>query len=76
MEARLVNIPTYIRRNGVRARVVEEAPSRIAPFGGNRHSLYLRSSLVNDSQFPFESGEKVTVRIDGERLLVEAADDA
>jgi len=37
------------------------------------HSLYLASDLVNDDRFPFHVGEELTVRIDGDRLLVEKA---
>jgi hypothetical protein len=38
-----------------------------------RHSLYLPSDLVGDDRFPFQVGEDLTVRIDGDHLIVEKA---
>jgi hypothetical protein len=34
-------------------------------------TIYLPSTLVTDSTFPFKPKEKLVVRIQGERLLVE-----
>lgn len=33
--------------------------------------VYVPASVRDDSQFPFKPGEKVTVTIDGKRLVVE-----
>ena len=40
---------------------------------GARHTIYLRKDLVNDSSFPFKAKEPLTVRIDGETLIIEKA---
>ncbi|MHB1907757.1 MAG: hypothetical protein ACYCQJ_02655 [Nitrososphaerales archaeon] len=40
---------------------------------GSRHSVNLPSDLVRDSQFPFEAGEKLIIRIDKDRLIIERA---
>ncbi len=39
----------------------------------SRHTLYLQKDLVNDSAFPFKAGEQLTVRIDGNRLIITKA---
>lgn len=33
--------------------------------------VYIPASVRDDSQFPFKSGEKVNVTIDGKRLLID-----
>lgn len=38
-----------------------------------RQSIYLPAGLVKDSAFPFHVGEDLTVRIEGQRLLIEKA---
>lgn len=53
--------------------MVDSALSRITKYGGNRHSLYLRSDLVHDSSFPFNPDEEVVVKIEDGRLVVEPA---
>lgn len=53
--------------------VVEAVRTRINKFAGNRHSLYLRSDLVEDSTFPFSLEEELVVRIQDERLVIERA---
>ena len=40
---------------------------------GSRHTIYLKNSLINDSSFPFKTNEDLTVRIDGEKLIIEKA---
>jgi antitoxin component of MazEF toxin-antitoxin module len=50
--------------------MVREARTTIRRVG-SRHTLYLRKDLVEDSQFPFKPGEPLTVKIDGDRLIVE-----
>ncbi len=37
----------------------------------SRHTLYLRKELVEDTSFPFEADESLTVRIDNDRLIIE-----
>jgi hypothetical protein len=38
---------------------------------GARHTIYLRKDLVDDTNFPFEVGEPLMVRIEGEKLVIE-----
>jgi len=38
---------------------------------GSRHSVYLKKNLVDDSNFPFEVGEPLIVRIEGDKLIIE-----
>lgn len=38
---------------------------------GSRHTVYLKKSLVDDSNFPFEVGEPLIVRIEGDKLIIE-----
>ena len=38
-----------------------------------RHSVYLPSDLVGDDRFPFQPKEELTVRIEGDRLILERA---
>lgn len=38
---------------------------------GSRHSIYLRKDLIEDTSFPFEVGEPLVVRIDGDKLVIE-----
>jgi len=37
----------------------------------SRHTIYVRKSLVDDSAFPFEIGEPLTIIIVGETLVIE-----
>ena len=37
----------------------------------SRHTMYLRTDLVNDSNFPFKAGEPLIIRIEGNRLVIE-----
>jgi hypothetical protein len=36
-----------------------------------RHSIYIPAGLVSDSAFPFTLEDKLLIRIDGERIVVE-----
>jgi hypothetical protein len=36
-----------------------------------RYSLYLPKGVATDSAFPFKVGERLKVRIEGDRLVVE-----
>jgi hypothetical protein len=58
----------------LRHTVVDTAVSRLTRYGGNRHCLYLRSDLVNDSAFPFAPSDEVIIRIDQGKLVIEKAD--
>ena len=37
----------------------------------SRHTIYIKSDLVNDSSFPFKPNEPLIIRIEGNRLIVE-----
>jgi hypothetical protein len=52
--------------------MVNQATAKIYRSNG-RHSLYMPSDLVGDDRFPFQVGEELLVRIDGDRLVVEKA---
>jgi len=52
--------------------MVKEAVGKYAPAKMSRTGIiYVPSLLAMDSAFPFKSG-KVNIRIDGERLILEA----
>lgn len=38
---------------------------------GSRHSIYLRKDLVEDTSFPFEVGEPLVARVEGDKLIIE-----
>lgn len=42
---------------------------------GSRHTIYLKTDLVNDSNFPFKVGEALVVKIEGKRLVIEQGQD-
>ncbi len=50
--------------------LVMSAPTKIQKVGP-RHTIYLQKGLVEDSSFPFKVDESLTVRIDGQKLIVE-----
>lgn len=37
----------------------------------SRHTIYLKTDIINDSNFPFKVGELLIVRIEGDKLIVE-----
>lgn len=37
----------------------------------SRHTLYLKNDIVNDSNFPFQIGQTLIVRIEGDKLIIE-----
>jgi hypothetical protein len=39
---------------------------------GSRHTIYLEKAFVEDSQFPFKPNQPLSVRIDKNRLVIEA----
>jgi antitoxin component of MazEF toxin-antitoxin module len=40
---------------------------------GRTGIIYVPADLVKDSTFPFTAGEAVTIRIEGDRLVIERA---
>ncbi|MEM3700668.1 MAG: hypothetical protein QXL57_07380 [Candidatus Bathyarchaeia archaeon] len=42
------------------------------PMRGRTGIIYVPADLVIDSTFPFKDGDSVKIRIDGERLIIEA----
>ena len=48
-----------------------EAESRIFEHVKGRIMLYIPTDIWKDSQFPFKIGERVKLRIEGKRLVVE-----
>jgi len=50
--------------------MVDKAKVKLYEYAG-RHSVNLPSALVKDSAFPFDSGEELQARIEGERLIIE-----
>lgn len=46
---------------------------KICEYMKGRVFVYVPADVRKDSAFPFRIGEKVRVRIDGERLIVEKA---
>ena len=51
-------------------KVVCQVKTKISKVGP-RHTIYLKKDLIDDSVFPFKVGEAITVRIDGQTLIVE-----
>jgi hypothetical protein len=51
--------------------MVLKATTKISKATGSRHTIYLRTELLNDSKFPFKVGQPLIVRIDGDRLVIE-----
>lgn len=51
-----------------------EAPGRLHHPESSRTLIYVSQKVASDSQFPFERGQDLWIRIDpeGERLIVEA----
>lgn len=37
----------------------------------SRHTIYLKTDLINDSNFPFKVGEPLIVRIEEDKLIIE-----
>lgn len=38
---------------------------------GSRHTIYLKTDIVNDSNFPFRVGEPLIIRIENDNLIIE-----
>ena len=43
------------------------------PEGRNTAILYVPAMVARDTSFPFSDGERVTVKIDGQKLIIEKA---
>jgi hypothetical protein len=51
--------------------MVLQATTKINKATGSRHTIYLKTDLVNDSKFPFKVGQPLIVKIDDKRLIIE-----
>jgi hypothetical protein len=52
--------------------MVNQGPTKIYQSNG-RHYLYIPSDLARDDRFPFKPKEPLTLRIQGDQLIVEKA---
>jgi hypothetical protein len=52
--------------------MVLEGETKIYKSNGRR-SLYIPAGLINDSAFPFKNGEPLSIRVEGERVIIEKA---
>jgi len=50
--------------------MVLEGETKIYKSNGRR-SIYIPAGLIKDSAFPFKNGELLTIKVDGQRLIVE-----
>jgi hypothetical protein len=58
----------------VNCQMLEGSARIVLPTRDNRSKtgvLYIPADVVKDSSFPFDPNQKVIVRIDGKRLIVE-----
>jgi antitoxin component of MazEF toxin-antitoxin module len=54
--------------------MVQQATGRFgAASRGRTGIIYVPADLVKDTTFPFTNGDSVTIRIEGDRLIVEKA---
>jgi hypothetical protein len=37
----------------------------------SRHTIYLKTDIINDSNFPFQVGEPLIVKIEKDKLIIE-----
>jgi hypothetical protein len=51
--------------------MVLQSATKINKATGSRHTIYLRTDIVNDSNFPFKVGEPLILRIEGDKLIIE-----
>ena len=51
--------------------MVLQSTTKINKATGSRHTIYLKTDLVNDSKFPFKVGQPLIVKIDDKRLIIE-----
>jgi hypothetical protein len=50
--------------------MVRQAETKIHKVG-SRHTIYLKTDIINDSNFPFQVGEPLIVRIERDKLIIE-----
>jgi hypothetical protein len=50
---------------------VIKRPTKTAGKTYDKYFIYIPASVAKDSAFPFSPGEKVVVRIEGERVVIE-----
>lgn len=53
--------------------VREDSGRFVSASRGKTGIIYVPADLVKDTSFPFSAGDSVSIRIDGERLIVEKA---
>lgn len=51
--------------------MVLEGPGRLERPEASRTRIYISTKVAEDSAFPFKPGDRLVVRIDGKRLVVE-----
>lgn len=52
-----------------------EGNARFVSYEKSRTLIYVSKKVVDDSAFPFEPGDRLKIRIDGEKLIIEKSDD-
>jgi hypothetical protein len=52
-----------------------ESKSKISGTNTCRHSIFLEKAFVEDSLFPFKPGDKLTAKIDQDRLVITNTED-
>jgi hypothetical protein len=50
--------------------MVRQAETKIHKVG-SRHTIYLKTDIMNDSNFPFQVGEPLIIRIESDKLIIE-----
>lgn len=50
-----------------------EGPGRLERPEASRTRIYVSAKVAEDSAFPFKRGDKLFIRIDGKRLVIERA---
>ena len=64
---------SYMTSYVVRCLMLEGKTRIIMPArGGKTGILYIPADIVKDSSFPFQADERVLIRIEGRRLIVES----
>jgi len=53
-------------------RLVREVQTKIHKVK-SRHTIYLRKEFVEDSAFPFKVGQLLSIRIEGDKVIIERA---
>lgn len=50
-----------------------EGKARFVSYEKSRTLIYVSKRVVDDSAFPFDPGDQLTARIDGDRLIIQKA---